>query len=73
MYVCMYVVVIYIFTLNTYSYSYSLFWCLLCAVLNSEVTDLKACLQKQEIQLDLKLQELKEAVGKVSIKYCRIG
>ena len=37
-----------------------------CLVLNSEVTDLKACLQKQGVQLHLKVEELKEALGKVS-------
>ena len=35
-------------------------------MLNSEVTDLKACLQKHELQSQLKAQELTEALGKVS-------
>ena len=42
-------------------------------VLNSEVTDLKACLQKQELQLHSKAQELKEAQGKVSMYVCITG
>ena len=45
-------------------------------VLNSEVTELKACLQKQELQLHSKAQELKEAQSKVStysMYMCIIG
>ena len=39
-------------------------------VLNSEVTELRACLQKQELQLHSKAQELKEAQSKVSTYLC---
>ena len=41
-------------------------------MLNSELGDLKACVQKQELQLHSKVQELKEAAGKVSSNYCII-
>ena len=38
-------------------------------MLNSELGDLKACLQKQELQLHSKVQELKETASKVSDNY----
>ena len=53
---CMYI-------LNLYIYVHIII------VLNSEVTDLKACLQKQELQLHSKTQELKDALSKVSNNY----
>lgn len=47
----------------------------MCIVLNTEVTDLKTCLQKQELQLDSKVHELKGTLCKVhnhviTNKYC---